>query len=111
MTAALAKAEVSDSVPGSECTNGAGWDFHPAPGLLLTVPVGFVSQASFLPEPAAQFDSLNLPHGSLSRWGVRGRGWSFCPGKGRSSVAQGCHVHLIQSQGPRGISQKVPVLL
>lgn len=60
MAAALAEAEASNSVPGSGCTSGAGWDFHPTPGLLLMVTVGFVSWASFLLEPAAKFDALNL---------------------------------------------------
>lgn len=60
VAAALAEAEASDSVPGSGCASGAGWGFHPTPGLLLTVTVGFVAWASFLLEPAAKFDALNL---------------------------------------------------
>lgn len=42
MAAAPAEAKTFNNVPGSGGTNRVGWYFHPMPGLLLMVPVGFV---------------------------------------------------------------------
>lgn len=54
--AALDEDETPNSIPGSACTIGVEWDFHSMPGLLLTLPVGFVSWALFLPQAAAKFN-------------------------------------------------------
>lgn len=52
--AALDEDETANSIPGSGYTIGVEWDSHPMPGLLLTLPVGFVSWALVLPQAAAK---------------------------------------------------------